>query len=231
MEESTAEITAVPRQRWRLILSRDAGSQVTGRDLIAAWETALDASGLPVHRPVAKGRARIAFGAPIPAGIALERELADIVLTELCPAWAVRESLAGVTPAGWRLIDIEDMWLGAPALAGQVAAADYRIELGDADPGAIARAVAEVLASPHLPRQRMKGGAPVPYDLRPLLVDVAVEDAGQPVMLRTRTRIDPVLGTGRPEEVVAALGDAIGATLAPRFVVRERLILAEDLER
>ena len=81
-EPSTPEITAVPRQRWRLILSRDAGPEtLTGRDLIAAWEAALDVSGLPLHRPIGKSRARIALGAPVPAAIALERELADIVLT------------------------------------------------------------------------------------------------------------------------------------------------------
>ncbi len=229
-EPSTPEITAVPRQRWRLILSRDAGPDaLTGRDLVAAWEDALDVSGLPIHRPIGKSRARIALGAPVPAAIALERELADIVLTDLCPAWIVREGLAGTVPGGWHLIDIEDVWLGAPALAGQVAAADYRIELGDADAGAMAQAAAEILASESLPRERMKAGASVRYDLRPLLVDVAVADAGPPVALRTRTRFDPVLGTGRPEEVVAAVGEAAGREVVIGAVVRERLILADDL--
>ena len=41
--------------------------------------------GLPLFRARRAGPARIAFGAPLPAGMALERELADIVLTELCP--------------------------------------------------------------------------------------------------------------------------------------------------
>ena len=97
-------------------------------------------------------------------------------------------------PAGWHLIDIEDVWLGAPALAGQVAAADYRIELGDVDAEAIAQAAGEVLARDTVPRERMKAGAAVQYDLRPLLVDAAVVDAGPPVAMRTRTRFDPVLG-------------------------------------
>ena len=133
-------------------------------------------------------------------------------------------------PAGWHLIDIEDVWLGAPALAGQVAAADYRIELGDVDAEAIAQAAGEVLARDTVPRERMKAGAAVQYDLRPLLVDAAVADAGPPVAMRTRTRFDPVLGTGRPEEVVAAIADAAGADLVIGEVVRERLILADDLD-
>jgi hypothetical protein len=229
-EAPTPVVAAVPRQRWRLVLSRDAGSEArTGRDLIAAWEAALDASGLPILRPIGKSRARIALGAPVPAAIALERELADIVVTELCPAWLVREALSRAVPDGWHLIDIEDVWLGAPPLAGQVSAADYRMELGSADAAVIAQAAAEVLASTSLPRERLKGGAPVPYDLRPLLVDVVVADAGPPLVLRTRTRFDPVLGTGRAEEVVAAVGEAGGLELVIGTMVRERLILAAQI--
>jgi hypothetical protein len=197
---------------------------------MSAWETALDACALPVHRPIGKGRSRIALGAPVPAAIALEHELADVVLTEFCPAWTVREALAGRVPVGWELVDVHDVWLGAPALAGQVAAADYRIELGDADPEAIVRAAATVLASAHLPRERTKGAATVGYDLRPLLVDVTVADSGSPLVIRARTRFDPALGTGRPEEVVAALGDVVGVELTIGSVVRERLILADELD-
>jgi len=185
---------------------------------------------LPVHRPIGKGRSRIAIGAPVPAAIALEHELADVVLTEFCPAWTVREALTGRLPEGWHLIDLYDVWLGAPSLAGQVAAADYRIEIGDVGAEAIARAAATVLASAHLPRERVKGGAAVAYDLRPLLLDVTVAEPGPPVAIRAQTRFDPALGTGRPEEVVAALGDAAEVELTIGKVVRERLILAEDLD-
>ncbi len=115
------------------------------------------------------------------------------------------------------------------ALAGQVAAADYRIEVGAADVAAIAEAATTLLASEHLSRERPKGNSMVRYDLRPLLVDVGVAAAGPPVIVRARTRFDPVLGTGRPEEVVAALADASGTPLTVGSIVRERLVLAEDL--
>jgi Uncharacterized protein conserved in bacteria (DUF2344) len=222
---------ATPRQRWRLVLAREAAEAAsTGRELADAWEAAVDGTGLPLHRPAGRARARVAFGAPIPAAMALERELADIVLTEMVPRRVVREALAGRLPDGWRLTDIFDVWLGAPALAGQVAAADYRVDLGDVDAVAVAAAAEGLLAADRLPRERVKGTATVTYDLRPLLVDVAVADAGPPLVLRARTRFHPVLGTGRPEEVVAALSDRAGLTLIARAVVRERVILAEDLE-
>ena len=49
-------------------------------------------------------------------------------------------------------------------------------------------------------------------------------------MLRARTRFDPVLGTGRPEEVVAALGDAVSSPLVVVSLVRERVILGDELD-
>ena len=49
--------------------------------------------------------------------------------------------------------------------------------------------------------------------------------AGPPVVLRVRTRFDPQLGNGRPEEVVAALADELGHDLVIDEIVRERLVL------
>ena len=161
--------------------------------------------------------------------MAAERELLDLSLTELCPAWLVRERLADHLPTGWRLVDLHDVWLGAPALAGQVAAADYRIDLGNADPATITAAADALLAATELPRERAKGGSTVRYDLRPLLVGVRVAEPGPPLLLHARTRFHPVLGTGRPEEVVAALAEAARTPLEVGSVVRERLILADEL--
>jgi len=229
-EPATAAPPSIPRQRWRLVVARDAlPSALVGRELMDAWESAVDRTGLPLHRPVGRSRARVAFGAPVPAAIALERELAEIVLTEMVPGWEVRDALDGRLPDGWRLIDLFDVWLGAPALAGQVAAADYRVGLGDVAEAAVSAAATALMAADRLPRERMKGGAPVRYDLRPLVAGVWVIDAGPPLLLRMRTFSHPSLGTGRPDEVVAALGDLAGATLEVGTVVRERLILAEEL--
>lgn len=233
LDEPLDEVPAAPRQRWRLVLARSGDApRMVGRELMEAWETALAGTSLPLHRPAGRARARVAFGAPLPAGMAAEGELADIVLTEAVPVWALRDALEGRLPEGWRLLDVADVWLGAPALAGRVAAADYRIEVGPLDPGTVTalRAAAQaLLAAPELPRERQKGGTAVSYDLRPLLADVSVGDAGPPLVVFVRTRFDPVLGTGRPEEVIAALGEGAGAVLEIRAIVRERLVLAEDI--
>lgn len=207
------------------------------RDVFAAWDAAIAVSGLPfVVGDPAKPKARVMFGAPLTAGIAADGELLEIVLTQRLPAWQVRESLIPSVPAGWSLVDLADVWLGGPALAGRVAAADYRIVLGGAPGGtdaaasaAVASAAEVLIASRDLPRARAKGDGVVRYDLRPLLVDVTVVDAGLPVTIRVRTRFHADLGTGRPEEVVLALGEVLGVPLTLDSIVRERLVLADDM--
>lgn len=217
------------RQRWRLVLARSAAApDLGGRELADTWEAALEATGLPAFVPAGRARARVAFGAPLSAGLIAEAELADIVLTEFEPTWRVRECMEDRLPQGWRLVDLYDVWLGAPALAGQIVAAYYRIEVTGAAAADVARAAAALLAADRLPRERQKGAATVTYDLRPLVDDLEVIAAGPPVVVRTRTRFHPELGTGRPAEVVAALGDAARAELVVESVVRERLILAGD---
>ena len=220
---------AAARQRWRLVLARDATApELAGRELGDAWDEAIEATGLPVYRPPGRNRPAIAFGAPVPARMALEGELADLVLSAMLPTWAVRESLIRCAPSGWRLIGLFDVWLGTPALAGQVAAADYRIELDAVDAARTEDAIRFVLVAGTLPRERQKGGTTVAYDLRPLLAALAVLDPGPPVVIRARTRFDPVLGNGRPEEVIAALGEAAGVSLTVRSIVRERLVMRDE---
>ena len=223
--------TAEPRQRWRLVVARSAAApEQPQRDVTEGWVAAMADAGLPVAwTEGARSRPRIAFGAPLPIGMAANGELIDVVLTERWPAWRLREALADRLPAGWRLVEVQDVWLAGPPLPGRVAAADYRVVLAGSLPADRLRlAATELLAAPNLPRSRARGDASVEYDLRPLLIDVAIED-GPPVTVIARTRFHPELGTGRPEEVVAALGDRLGENLEASAIVRDRLVLVEDL--
>ncbi len=228
---------AEPRQRWRLVVARSggalAGAEGGQRDVAEAWLASLESARLPLARTDgARARPRISFGAPLPVAMAANGELIDIVLTERWPAWRVREALDGRLPAGWRLVELNDVWLAGPPLAGRIAAAEYRVTLADsvpADAAALRGGARELLTATRIPRQRAKGAGTVEYDLRALLIDVGVDGDGPPVVVVTRTRFHPELGTGRPEEVVAALGERLGVALEIASIVRERLVLAEDL--
>ncbi|HEX5014088.1 MAG TPA: DUF2344 domain-containing protein [Candidatus Limnocylindrales bacterium] len=224
-----------PRQRWRLTFARDrpAPDEIpTGRDYIGRWETSLLDSGLPILL-LASGRPRVALGAPLPSGCSAEAELVEFWLTDVRPVWQVREAVDVVLPAGHRARGLENVWLGAPALSGQVAAADYAVgaRVGDVSLEMIRQAAVDLLARTGIVRERQKGGETKTYDLRPLLLtlDAAASEDSR-VHLRMRTRIHPELGTGRPDEVIAALGTALGQDIAIDEIVRERLLLADDLD-
>ena len=68
-----------------------------------------------------------------------------------------------------------------------------------------------------------------PAQLDGVFLVIAATDDNH-LALRMRTRIHPELGTGRPDEVVAALSDEAAAALAIEGIVRRRLLLAEELE-
>ena len=219
-----------PRQRWRVAFARDAARAdevPTGREYIAQWEETVLASGLPALL-LATGRPRIALGAPLPAGCSADRELLEFWLVDVVPAWAVREGIEPNLPPGHRIVALESIWTGEPALSGQVAAADYEVALkGSGRDADLAAAAGRIVAARTLPRERLKGGVAKSYDLRPLIV--RLEAAG--TTLRMRTRIHPELGTGRPDEIVAALADELGAAVVIERIRRLRLLLADDLDR
>lgn len=228
-----------PVQRWRITFGRDAvPPEAVGRAAIDAWGAALAGSGLSVAAlggPAVgdvPARPRFALAVPLPASCAGRAELAEVWLLERVPAWALRAALADRLPAGHRWVDAENVWLGAPPLAGQVVAAEWTVTLepSQLDEARITSACRSVLAATTLPRVRAKPGGDRAYDLRPLLADVGVaNDLDGRMQLRVVTRLDPALGSGRPEEVVAAVAEAAGGGWVPAIdsIVRDRLILAD----
>ncbi|HET9456258.1 MAG TPA: DUF2344 domain-containing protein [Candidatus Limnocylindrales bacterium] len=221
---------AEPRQRWRIGFARaePASAETVGRAYQTAWEQALAATELPLVL-TDHGRPRFALAAPLPIGVSAKRELLDVWFGAVLEAWRVREALESHLPAGHSIVGLENVWLGAPPLPGRVIGAEYLVALeGGVDPAALRAAAARIGAAGSLPRERAKGGGVKRYDLRPLLGDVAVERAEPDLAVRFRTITDPELGSGRPDEVVAALGDEVGAPLGVRAVVRERIVLADD---
>jgi hypothetical protein len=219
-------------QRWRLVLARSAippgGS---GRDQLSGWETALGGCGLPVAGLDApKPRPRFAPAAPLAAAIPGEAELLDVWLIERVPAWRAREAFAASVPEGWRLVDLYDVWLGEAALPGRVVASVYRASVagGEVAGGALREAAGGLLDAVALPRVRRKGDATVAYDLRPFLDAIEVAEAADGAAIVTMTlRHDPEKGVGRPDEVLAALGERVGIVLTPTSLVRERLVLGD----
>lgn len=213
------------RQRWRVAFRRGAaGATIGGRDLQAAVEANLDAAGVPTV-----GRTQLAVS--LASGLAAEHELLDVTLAGRWSVSRVRTVLAAALPPDHRIVDCHDVWLGEPALAAQARGAEYRVELATGTPSGsrLREAAVELLACERIERSRTKGDRAVAYDLRPLLADIEVESDGPPAVLRIEVRIDPERGSGRPEEVIAALAQRCGGmTLEVASVTRTRIILSGD---
>jgi hypothetical protein len=122
-----------------------------------------------------------------------------------------------------RLLGVEEVPPTWPSLQAAVRFAEYRVTVQTAESlVALQERLAALLAAPSLPRQRLREEQVRRYDLRPLIADLRLErwDAGEAVLfLRLQT---DERATGRPDEVLAALGLAE----APRAIQRTRLLLA-----
>jgi hypothetical protein len=166
-----------------------------------------------------------------------ERELIDVTLTELLLIHDVRSMVAAAAPAGYRLVDLYDVWLSSPTLASLVTAGEYRATVGleegvlNAGPSAadVLAAIDGLLAAERLEVVRTKGHGAVTIDIRPHLHRLRlVGEVSTSFELSMRLRLGGEGGIGRPEEIVTALGERLGVGLVMRDVVRERIVLADD---
>jgi radical SAM-linked protein len=211
------------RQRWRLIFARDEEARYLSHlDAVHLWERAFRRGEIPLAASEGfNPRPKLVFAAPLQLGMLAEHDLADLFLAERLTSPDLRGRLALGMPRGYRVVDLHDVWVGAPALAPQLVAADYRVTLFNVKHDELAAAVARLMAAVALPRHRHREKRTISYDLRPLLLDAQVRapdpaaifqataDPGD-VGLWLRLRHSQDGGSGRVEEVVAALAGELG---------------------
>jgi radical SAM-linked protein len=210
------------RQRWRIVFGRDEEARYLSHlDAVRLWERAFRRGAIPIASSAGfSPRPKLVFGAPLPLGMLAEHELADLFLSERLTRADLRARLAEVMPRGYRLIDLADEWVGAPALATQLAAADYRLTLLGAAADRLGGAAERLLDAESLPRERRREKKVTRYDLRPLLLELKVSpaddgDGGKAALAWMRLRHSQERGSGRPEEVVAALAEVLGMAMVP----------------
>ena len=211
------------RQRWRIVFARgEEGRYLSHLDAVHSWERAFRRGDIPVATSEGfSPRPKVVFAAPLQLGMLAEHELADLYLAEKLTAPDLRRRLEAGMPRGYLVVDLHDVWVGAPAIAPQLAAADYRLTLLNVEQDLLGGAVARLLAADQLTRERHKESKTIRYDLRPLVFDLQVRpadpaaipthaDAAEAAGLWMRLRHSQNGGSGRAEEVVAALADDLG---------------------
>jgi radical SAM-linked protein len=196
--------------RVRLAYSRQDALRYTSHlDMHLVWERTLRRAGVPLaYSQGFNPKPRLHVAAALPLGFLSRGELADFWLEMEQPAEPLdlEELAAQIRSAAPPGLGIGQAWLvplSAPALQTQVVSAEYTVlPLDPLDSRALGQAIADLLAAASLPRAR-RGK---PYDLRTLVERLELEPGGdgRPAI---HMRLAAHAGaTGRPEEVLAALG-------------------------
>lgn len=215
-----------PAGRHRITFAtRKTLAYVSVLELGRVWERALRRAHIPLkYSQGFNPRPRMQFAAPLPVGCGSEADLLDISLASPLAADEIMAALADKLPQDLDVLTIMPVPDKTPALSEQLLAAEYRVWLRDIERGVVETTIRDFLQAEQvmLPKRGRKYRGRL-YDLRPLVTDLHIVDAPAPwvgVWLAVSARPG---ATGRPDEVLKALG----LDDTPRRCVRMRLVLAE----
>ncbi len=213
-------------QRMRVEFSRGEEAKFASHlDLMRAWPRALRRAGLPLgYSEGFTPRPRISLAAPLPVGVTGSAELMDVFLKRRVSSLTFLKGLNAQCPPGLAVHTAEEVPLSLPSLQSLVRAADYVIQ-GPAgtEANAIRRAIAGLLQAREVPWEHARDTGVRRYDLRPLVQELELEEwSKDSFTISMRLRMD-AHGTGRPDQVTAALGVGEAYT----SIHRRRIILAQ----
>lgn len=214
-------------QRLRLTFSRgEEIKYISHLDLMRLWQRVLRRADIPlVYSQGFSPHPRLSLAAPLAVGVTSGGELIDIFLERrVSPHFfikVVREQL----PRGIDISEVMEVGLGLPSLQSQVCSAEYRVVVEtDKKPNEVETAINSLLSSDKLPWQHARDKEVRKYDLRTLVEDIWIIESHPPeYTLGMKLRCDGS-GTGRPEQVLAALG----FTVHPKSIHRTKLILEKQ---
>jgi len=219
----------------RLRLSFGRGEEVkfiSHLDVLRFWERAFRRAKVPLaYSQGFTPHPRISVAAPLPVGVSSEAELMDVWLR----CWMPPQSLIMMTknqlPLGFDIFDVWEVGLNIPSLQSCLAFAEYRVAVGSSKTGQEVQAsLHSLLQTRELPWHHFREDKMKLYDLRALIDDLWLmgcrSEPGEEYIcvLGMRLRCG-AKGSGRPEQVIAALG----FPQRPQFIHRTKLILKEML--
>jgi radical SAM-linked protein len=192
-------------------------------DLMRLWERTLRRARVPLaYSRGFNPRPKIAFAAPLPVGFTSRGEVMDVVLERRMSPYKFAKGLAPHLPPGLEVLSVEEVYPKLPSLQSQVRSAEYRVTVSwDGSQEEVEGKLHELLTTESLLRQRRGKD----YDLRPLIEALWVERKGADGwVLGMRLRAGDQ-GTGRPDEVL----DALGLAEEPHAIRRERLLVSQEV--
>ena len=192
-------------------------------DIIRLWQRVLHRAEIPLaYSEGFSPHPRISLAAPLPLGVTSEAELMDIFCAKWVSPHGFITAVSRQLPPGIEILQVYQITLPMPSLQSQVRYAEYKVEVetekGQRD---IESALISLLSVKHLPWQHQRDTGPRSYDLRALIDDLWLIDYHPTYCaIGMRLRCDNS-GSGRPEQVAAALG----FSHHPQSIHRTKLIL------
>lgn len=196
-------------QRLRVTYAKIGPTRFIGHlDVIRTWERTLNRARLPVaYSQGFNRRPRMQFAAPLSLGHTGEAELVDLWMQAAVPPEQALAQLRAAAAPGLPVVHVAETAIKQPALPALLRAAHYRIELAHEppDPADLAARVAAWLAQPTAPMRRGGKADGRAYDLRPLVLDLALTPGSDPPQLTLHVTAEEGR-TGRPDDLLRALG-------------------------
>ncbi len=214
-------------QRLRMTFGKDGPARyISHLDLARTLERALNRAGLPVaYTHGFNRRPRLQMATALPLGYTSEYELADVLMVERVEPEVARQQLMARMASGIEVYQMADVPLPAPSLQASTVESTYvATPLDPVDRQELAAQIETLLAATQLLREREHKGKMKVYDLRPLILDLSLTDTlPMPPAIQMRLLLQPSL-TGRPDEVLLALGiDPLAARIH-----RTRIVLQDE---
>ena len=166
---------------------------------------------------------KLSLAAPLSVGVMGEGELMDVTVAKtVSPHWfmnAVNQQL----PPGLEITEVYPVAPSVPSLQSQMRFAEYRVELATGKTEEeIKLTVRHLLAQETVPWHHERDTGRRDYNLRALIDDIQVKECKPgSCLLEMKLKCDEG-GTGRPEQVVFALG----FNEYPKSIERCKLILS-----
>ena len=192
-------------------------------DIIRLWVRALRRARIPLEYTEGfSPHPRISLAVPLSVGVTADNELLDISITKVVsPHWFV-ETVNRQLPEGMKVLEATPISPNVPSLQSQVRFTQYQVEVKTGkNEEEIKTDIDRLLALESLPWHHERDTGRKSYDLRNLIDDIwLVESHPSTCLLGMILRCDES-GSGRPEQVVLALG----ITDYPLSIKRTKLLL------
>ena len=214
-------------QRLRLRFGRGEEVKfIAHLDVMRFWERALRRAGISLaYTQGFTPHPRISLAAPLPVGVTSEAELMDVWLYRWMPPQSFIMMVKNQLPHGFDIFEVWEVGLNMPSLQSSLAFAEYRVEIRrERTEQDVETFLYSLLQAKEFPWHHSRGNKMHFYDLRALIDDLWLIDYHDSLcILGMRLHCD-TSGSGRPEQVSAALG----FSQYPESIHRTKLILKSE---